>query len=59
MNFRFRSPEAPPVRFRVTPDPTQAEALKRKFDALKYAPETAFHRDQAQVRVVPRLRLVR
>jgi hypothetical protein len=34
-----------PVRPRVTPDPEQAEQLRRKLEAVSYQPQNGFHKD--------------
>ncbi len=39
------------VRPRVTPDPSQAAELERRFNSLAYYPENGFHRDRMQDRV--------
>lgn len=36
---------------RVTPDSTQAEALRRKLAALDYVPSNGFHKDRQQLRI--------
>lgn len=58
--FRMRESDAMPVRPRVTPDPERAAELQRRIDALRYRPETGFHRDRLQGKAErPVLRLVK
>jgi hypothetical protein len=49
MLFRTKA-DAVPVRPRVTPDPERAAELQRRIEALKYRPETGFHRDRLQMK---------
>jgi hypothetical protein len=49
MMFRTKV-DALPVRPRVTPDPERAAELQRRIEALKYRPETGFHRDRLQAK---------
>ncbi len=39
------------VRLRVTPDDTQADALRRRQAALNYTPQNGFHKDRRQDRL--------
>ena len=58
--FRMKLADAMPVRPRVTPDPERAAELQRRMEALKYRPETGFHRDRLQGKAAhPVLRLVK
>jgi hypothetical protein len=46
-------------RPRITPDPSQAAALERKFQSLNYHPQNGFHRDRAQDRMMTSRRAMR
>lgn len=48
MLFRPNQPEAMPLRPRVTPDPERAAELLRRMEAIRYQPQTGFHRDRLQ-----------
>lgn len=51
---------SPPLRPRITPDPSQAAELLRRMAELAYHPENGFHKDMTQRRYVrPTLRLVK
>jgi hypothetical protein len=60
MIFRVNQTDSTPMRPRVTPDPERAAELQRRIEALKYRPETGFHRDRLQGKGGrPALRLVK
>jgi hypothetical protein len=52
----FRGKDAIVHRPKITPDPSQVEALQRRFRELSYQPQNGFHRDLRQDRQPPRLR---
>lgn len=45
MKFRLSQSDMV-LRTRVTPDTAQADALRRKLEALSYQPSNGFHKDQ-------------
>lgn len=57
--FRARDPALLVHRPRITPDPSQVEALERRFRALSYQPRNGFHRDLRQDRTTPAAARVR
>lgn len=60
MIFRVKQTDSLPMRPRVTPDPERAAELQRRIEALRYKPETGFHRDRLQDKAGrPVLRLVK
>lgn len=60
MIFRVKQTDSLPMRPRVTPDPERAAELQRRIEALRYKPETGFHRDRLQGKAQrPVLRLVK
>ena len=60
MIFRSKQSDALSVSPRVTPDPERAAELQRRIEALRYRPETGFHRDRLQGKAErPVLRLVK
>ena len=50
MIFRLKSTRSSILQLRVTPEPGQAEELRKRMSALDYAPENGFHRDLRQER---------
>lgn len=59
MLFKSKA-DALPVRPRVTPDPERAAELQRRIEAVRYRPETGFHRDRLQAKAGrPALRLIK
>ena len=48
MLFRLNQANAMPLRPRVTPDPERAAELLRRMEAIRYQPQTSFHRDRLQ-----------
>jgi hypothetical protein len=50
MIFRLRITQSSILRLRVTPEPGQAEQLRKRMSALEYSPENGFHRDVRQER---------
>lgn len=49
--FRRRQPIVP-ISVRVTPDEEAREILERRRKELEYRPESGFHRDRVQGRIV-------
>jgi hypothetical protein len=50
MVFRLRTTRPSILLVRVTPEPGQAEELRKRMSALDYSPENGFHRDLRQER---------
>jgi hypothetical protein len=50
MIFRLKATRSSILHLRVTPEPGQAEVLRKRMSALEYSPENGFHRDLRQER---------
>jgi hypothetical protein len=50
MIFRLKATQSSILHLRVTPEPGQAEELRRRMSAVDYSPENGFHRDLRQER---------
>jgi hypothetical protein len=50
MIFRPKTTRSSVLHLRVTPEPGQAEELRKRMSSLDYSPENGFHRDLRQER---------